>query len=178
MTPIAGFIIAVIAGWLVWDGRRAAATVLIPWLAIVAVQTWLLASGRGVSPPSTVTKFPELIGYWLVQAVFLAFALGIAAELGALRARRRGPASAGRQAMIASAVLVPASAIVVLIGALGSAPKLHHSATGNPPWYGFAGMALCIVAFAALSVATIRSRRAAARQPKDPELEKTAAGAA
>src|SRR5215472_10560752 len=67
MTPIAGFIIAIIAAWLVPSGRRAAAVVVIPWLAVLAEQTWILAAGRGHSPPSTVSQLPGAIGYWLVQ---------------------------------------------------------------------------------------------------------------
>jgi hypothetical protein len=176
MTPIAGFIIAAVAGWMVWDGRRAAGTVLVPWFGVLAVQTWLLASGRGVSPPSTVTKFPDLIGYWAVQAVFLAFPLGIASQLGALQARRHrgseGITRAGRQAAVTSAILIAASAVLAGVAVSASSPRLHHSATGSPPWFGVVGMALCIVAFAALSMVTIRNRRAAARRAADPKLEK------
>jgi hypothetical protein len=128
-----------------------------------------------------VTKFPDLIGYWAVQVVFLAFALGIAGQLGALQARRHrgsGGPRAGRQAAVASAILIGASAVLAGVAISVTAPKLHHSATGSPPWYGFAGMALCIVAFAALSVVTIRDRRAAARRAADPKLDKAAARAA
>ena len=181
MTPIAGFIIAVIAGWVVSDGRRAAGTVLVPWFGVLALQSWLLASGRGVSPPSTVTKFPDLIGYWAVQAVFLAFSLGIAAQLGTLQARRHrgseGITRTGRRAAVASAILTGASAVLAGIAISMTTPRLHHSATGSPPWYGFAGMALCIVAFAALGAVTIRDRRAAARRAADPVLEKAASRA-
>jgi len=93
MTPITGFIVAVIAGWIVRDGLRAAATVMVPFLAVLAAQTWIIAAGRAVSPPSTASRLPQAIGYWLVQAVFLALALGIAGQLGALRARRAAPAA-------------------------------------------------------------------------------------
>src|SRR5215470_4365026 len=107
---MAGFIIAIVAGWLVHDARRAAATVVIPWLGVLGVGAWLLAAGRDDSPPSTVTHFPQAIGFWTVQIVSLALALGIAAMLGSLRARQdvsRGRAGrAGRQAVLATAILV------------------------------------------------------------------------
>ena len=101
MTPIAGFVIAIIAGWIVRDPRRAAAAVVVPYLAVVAAQSWILASGRGASPPSTVTGWPGLIGYWAVQAVFLALAIGIAAELSTLRRRRMPPDDGSAEPAIA-----------------------------------------------------------------------------
>ncbi len=54
MTPLAGFIIALIAGWIARDARRAAVVVVVPYLAVVAGQTWAIYDGRGSSPPSTV----------------------------------------------------------------------------------------------------------------------------
>ncbi|MFZ0172201.1 MAG: hypothetical protein WAL04_11015, partial [Acidimicrobiales bacterium] len=69
MTPIAGLIIAMIAGFMVANGRRAASVVLVPWLVVLAYQSWYIASGRAISPPSTVTQFPSTIGYWFVQVI-------------------------------------------------------------------------------------------------------------
>src|ERR1700722_3799172 len=111
MTPIAGFIIAIIAGLMVRSGRRATAVVLAPWLVVLAYQSWYIASGRAISPPGTVTDFPSAIGYWLVQAIILAPALGIAAQLGAMGSRRH-PAGAivlARRAWMASAFGVAAA---------------------------------------------------------------------
>jgi hypothetical protein len=62
MTPIAGFIIAVIAGLVVRRGRRAALVVAVPWLIVLVYQSWYIASGRAISPPGTVTDFPSAIG--------------------------------------------------------------------------------------------------------------------
>lgn len=166
MTPIAGFIIAIVAGWLVPSGRRAAAVVVIPWLAVLAEQTWILAAGRGHSPPSTVSQLPGAIGYWLVQVALLAVALSIAWLFGALRAHRPRPdavGSARRQAAIASGLLATAAAVFVVVGVLTSAPVHHHLAGGSPPAIGFIGMALELVTVAALGVATIMRRRAAAQ---------------
>ena len=81
MTPWAGFVAAIVAGWIVRDPRRAVATVIVPFLVVLATQSWMIAAGRAVSPPSTVTQFPSCLGYWIIQAIFLALALGIAAEL-------------------------------------------------------------------------------------------------
>jgi hypothetical protein len=109
MTPIAGFLIAVIAGLAVRRGRRAALVVAVPWLIVLVYQSWYIASGRAISPPGTVTDFPPAIGYWLVQAIIVAPALGIAAparrspirhtparDLLCIRARR-GSRDQGRQ---------------------------------------------------------------------------------
>ncbi len=71
MTPLAGFIVAVLAGWLIRDPRRAAAAVVVPFLAVLAVQTWGIATGYDHSPPSTITSFPGMLGYWLVQVIIL-----------------------------------------------------------------------------------------------------------
>ncbi len=159
---MAGFIIAVIAGWLVPNGRRAAAVVIIPWLAVLTEQTWILAAGRDDTPPSTVYQLPGAIGFWLVQAVVLAVSLGIAWQLGALRARRsRRPDAADRarrQAAIASSLLAAAATVFITVSVLTSAPVHHHSATGSPPPVELIGWALSLVTFAALSVATIRRR--------------------
>src|SRR5215469_2399862 len=168
MTPIAGFVIAIIAGWIVRDPRRAAAAVVAPYLAVVAAQSWILASGRGVSPPSTVTGWPELIGYWAVQAVFLALAIGIAAELGILRRRRMAPddasAGAGHRITLASGVLAAVTAVFVVAYLLDSAPVSRHVAGGTPPVQGYVGMLLCIVTFLALSVVTFLGRRSASTE--------------
>jgi hypothetical protein len=159
---MAGFIIAVIAGWLVPNGRRAAAVVIIPWLAVLTVETWIIAAGRDDSPPSTVYQLPGAIGYWLVQAVLLAVSLGIAWQLGALRARRsRRPYAADtarRQAAIASSLLAAAATVFIAVTVLTSAAVHHHSSTGSPPPVELIGWALSLVTFAALSVATIRRR--------------------
>ncbi len=166
MTPLAGFVAAIIAGWIVRDPRRAAAAVVIPFLIVLAMQTWSIAAGDGVSPPSTVTPFSGAIGYYVFQAVFLGLAVGIAAELAALL-RARKPASdragAGRRMVLATALLAGLAVVFDAVWLLVSAPVRHHSASGAPPLQGLAGIGLCIVAFGVLSGLTIRERRAAAR---------------
>jgi hypothetical protein len=167
MTPLAGLIMAVIAGWFVRGPRLAAAVVVVPFLAVAGAQTWRIAAGDGTSPPATVIGFPQAIGYWVVQAVFLALALGIAGELGFLRARRAVPrdaAGAGtrRAAIVAGILAVPTTVFVALYVA-GSSPVRHHAASGSPPLQGFLGIVLCVVALATLSVPTVMARRSAAR---------------
>lgn len=166
---MAGFIIAIAAGWLVHDARKAAAAVVIPWLGALAVGTWLIAAGRDDSPPSTVSQFPQAIGFWTVQVVLLALLLGIAAMLGSLRAgqdlSRGRVGSTRRQAAAAAAILVTATAAFALVSVLGSAPVRHHSATGSPPLVELAGWALTVASFSALTVVTIRRRRARGRKP-------------
>ena len=111
MTPLAGFVIAVIAGWIARDARRAAGIVVVPYLAVVAAQTWAIYDGRGTSPPNTVWPFKQAISYYVVQAIILALALGVAALLGAVRARRAAShdaaARAGRRTAIQAICAAP-----------------------------------------------------------------------
>jgi hypothetical protein len=171
MTPIAGFIIAVIAGLVVRRGRRAALVVAVPWLIVLAYQSWYIASGRAISPPSTVTDFPSAIGYWLVQLIIVAPALGIAAQLGGLGSRRRDTSlgDLGSRSWIASALGVAVSVIVILCGFVwfrqqgGTVYAGHHSSGGSPPLIGILGILLSYLMCAGLGVATIMARRGAKR---------------
>lgn len=171
MTPIAGLIIAVIAGLVVRRGRRAALVMAVPWLIVLGYQSWYIASGRAVSPPSTVTDFPSAIGYWLVQVVIVAPALGIAAQLGAFgsRGRRVDPGDLARRSWIATGLSVAVSVIVILCGFVwfrqqgGTVYAGHHSSGGSPPLIGTLGILLSYLTCAGLGVATIRARHAAKR---------------
>jgi hypothetical protein len=167
MTPIAGFVIAVLAGILVSSGRRAATVVLVPWLLVLAYQSWYIASGHAISPPSTVTQFPSAVGYWLVQVIILAPALGIAAQLGA-SGHRRNPLSAtalARREWMASALGLAASVIIIVLGFIAFRPEggtvfvTHHSANGSPPLAGMLGLLLSFGICAALGVVTFIRRR-------------------
>jgi hypothetical protein len=166
MTPLAGLVIALIAGWIMRDARTAVAVAIVPFLAVTAGQTWGIADGRGISPPSTVWPVGPAISYYVVQVLILAVTLGVAAQLGALRARagtdRDGAAGAGRRTAIAAAILVPLTAVYLAAAWLASAPVLHHSADGSPPAEGLIGMALGIIALVTLGVLLLRGRRTAA----------------
>jgi len=77
MTPVAGLLIAILVGLLVRGPRQALVAATPPWLAILLEQTWLLGSGRGNNPSSTISD----PGYWVVQGISLALMLGIASGL-------------------------------------------------------------------------------------------------
>lgn len=165
MTPLAGLILALIAGWLVPNPRRAAAVIVIPFLAVLTAQTWGLADGRGVSPPDTVTPLPGAISYYVFQAVFLALALGIAAELATLRARSAARRDAASWRRVLLAVTIETALTAVFIGAYLalSAPVRHHSSSGAPPLQGVIGIGLCFVTVITLGILVLRGRRAAPR---------------
>jgi hypothetical protein len=186
VTPIAGFIIAIISGLTVRNGRRATAVAVGPWLVVLAYQSWYIASGRAISPPSTVTDFPSAIGYWLVQAVILAPALGIAAQLGRSRSGQDsgGSGSPARRAAIASALGLAVSVLVILLGFVwfrqegGTVFTGHHSSDGSPPLIGAAGLIVSYVTCAGLGLMTLRRRHAAkAAQLARSAQQETAAGA-
>jgi hypothetical protein len=137
MTPIAGFFLAVIAGWIVREPRRAAATVVLPYLAIVAVQSWAIATGYGISPPDTVTPFSGAISNWVVQLVFGLTTTGIAAEIAVLRAGARPGQPmvllAGPWYRAAVAMSICAIGTLTLLVAWLSSAKLvsQHSSSGS-----------------------------------------------
>ena len=164
MTPLAGFVAAILAGWIIREPRRAAAAILVPFLAVLAVQTWTLAAGRGDNPPSTIHG----VAYWVVQLIILAVTLGIATQLAiVLRARPSGQnAGASRRALQATAVLLVLTAAFVTGFVLDSKPVLHHNANSPLPWYGATGILACIASVIVLTVLRILQRRAGTRQQK------------
>ena len=165
MTPLAGFVAAILAGWIIREPRRAAAAILVPFLAVLAVQTWTLAAGHGDNPPSTIHG----VSYWVVQAIILAFGLGIATQLAiVLRARSTtgDGAGASRRALQATAVLLVLTAAFLTGVVLTSKPVLHHNASSPLPWYGVVGILACVASVVVLTVLHIRLRRAGAREQK------------
>ena len=163
MTPLAGFVAAILAGWIIREPRRAAAAVLVPFLAVLAVQTWTLAAGHGNNPPSTIHG----VSYWLVQAIVLAFALGIATQLASVLRTRSAAgdgAGASRRALQATAVLLVLTAVFLTAVVLESKPVLHHNANSPLPWYGATGILACVASLVVLTVLRILQRRAGARQ--------------
>jgi hypothetical protein len=186
MTPIAGFIIAIIAGLTVRNARRATAVALIPWLVVLGYQSWYIASGRAVSPPSTVTDFPSAIGYWLVQLIILAPCLGIAAQLGASGSGLHPLGRDGlvRRAWIATSVSLAVAVLVILCGFVwfrqqgGTVYVAHHSADGSPPVIGIVGLLMSFATCGVLAVMTLRRRRLArAGQPASSRQEAATTGA-
>ena len=138
MTGAVGILLALVTGWLVLDRRRMALVVAVPFLALLGFQTWHIAAGRGVSPPSAVNRFPELIGYYVVQLIILGLAFGAGDQIRKRRATAAGSLTASRPAL-ALTVNAALSALVV-VAFLFDRPVfdpgsvIHHSAQGHPPW--------------------------------------------
>ena len=161
MTGTVGILLALVAGLLVSDRRRVATAVVLPFVAVLAIQTWGIAAGRAVSPPSTVTAFPGAIPYYVVQAIIVALALGTALQVSSLRFRGGG-SSHTRAAHVACVLL---AALVVSAYGLDRpffdpGSVTHHSSSGSPPVLGIAGIALLVVVCAVLGCVTLRRRRA------------------
>jgi hypothetical protein len=163
MTPLAGFIAAIIAGWYVRNSRYALAAIVAPFLVVLGVQTWSIGAGLGHSPPSTVTSYPGAFGYWIVQVLIVAFPVAIALELGALRAPGAVTGRARQRAVVVSTGLTLVAGVFSVIFAVQASPVLHHSANGSPPAWGFAGMGLNLVVAVVLGAVVLRRRRVARR---------------
>jgi len=172
MTPIAGFFLAIIAGWIIAEPRRAAATVIFPYIAVTAVQTWSLANGFGVNPPSTVTPFSGAISYYVVQLIFFVTTVVIAAEVAVLRRHALAgkavpadpPAGSWYRTAVAAAVCATGT-LVLLVAWLADASLVtdHNSSSAGPPAQGIVGIALSLIGVVAFGVAALRARRKAAR---------------
>jgi hypothetical protein len=130
MTAIAGFILALIAGLAV-TRSQAARWVILPWVGVLAVQTTWLAAGRGNSPASSVTRFPDFIGYIIVQLVSLGLATWAANRI----AERRKPSStsdrlASPRSRVTATAVAAASALAILAATAPAHPG--HPSTGGP----------------------------------------------
>jgi hypothetical protein len=182
MTPIAGFFLAVITGSIVREPRKAAATVILPYLAIMAAQTWDIANGYGISPPDTVTPFSGAISYWVVQLVFGLIAMAIAAEIAVLRSHARVAQPAdlvvGPWYRVAVVTAIDATGTLVLLVAWLATAKLvsHHSSSGNPPAQGLIGIGLDLIGVVGFGVATIRVAIRSRRQESAPDPVGTPVG--
>jgi hypothetical protein len=160
MTVLAAFFLAILAGWIVREPRRAALTVILPYLAMVAVQTWGLANGYGINPPDTVTPFSGAISYYVVQLVFLLIAVAIAAELAVVRARAAAPPFAGPWLRAAVATAIGATATLwLIVGWLADAKLVAHHSTSGTPLVALLGIGLNVIGVVALGVAAIMVRR-------------------
>ena len=160
MTGTVGIFLAVVAGLLVADRRQVTMVVLWPFLAVAAIQTWGIGSGRGVSPPSTVTAFPGAIQYFVVQAVILALALWIARQISALRFR-----DAQARSRTSLAYAVNGVVCALLVGSveldrplLDPGSVVHHSSNGRPPVLGLAGIGTLVLVSAGFGCVTLRRR--------------------
>jgi hypothetical protein len=167
VTGLVGIFLGLSAGWLVANRRHMALAVVLPFLVILGVQTWRLAAGDGVSPPSTVTAFPGLIGYYVVQLITLGLALGVADQIRT----RRHPATSDRRFAETDRRQLTAALVanVVWCGAVVLAFRLDrhlfdpgsvttHTGNGSPPVFGVLGILSSVVVFAALGAMSLRRR--------------------
>jgi integral membrane sensor domain MASE1 len=156
VTPLFGFVIALLAGMLFRPPRVAVAAALPPWLAILALQTWHLAAGLGVNPSSTVYES----SYWVVQLLVLAPTLGVAAGISDWRSRRRGNRAEPRTSLKRDATLAGigtlASAAIgfVLLVAFGTASH-PQSGGGDIPISGVIGVGSLLLSCVIVVVAEI-----------------------
>ena len=171
MTPLAGFFLALIAGWFAREPKRAAATVVIPYLAVVArCRPGPSRRDSGTTRRNTVTPFSGAISYYVVQLVFGLLAVGIAAELGVLRGRTlaldpraAGAAGPWQRAAVATAICATATLVLMVAFVVRFAPVAHHTANGGPPLQGLAGMALSLIGFVVLGIAVLSAPPEAGR---------------
>jgi hypothetical protein len=157
MTGEVGILLAVAAGLLLAERRQVVNAVAIPFAAVLAIQTWAIHAGHGVSPPDTVTQ----AGYWVVQALIFGCALGIAVQLSALRFR-----CAARPVSVMFAYAIGAAlALLVVVGnlvrvvAADQWTVVHHSSTGSPPLLGVLGILALVLGFVGLGCVTLWQRR-------------------
>ena len=147
-----------------------AVVIVLPFLVLLGIQTWRIAAGEGVSPPSTVTRFPDLVSYYIVQVIILVFALGAADQIRLRRVRASSSASMPGDnrrltavGLVVNGVLsaVVASAFRLDRPLFDPGSVVHHSSNGSPPWLGVLGIGLSGVVFLVLGLMTlVRSRRA------------------
>jgi drug/metabolite transporter (DMT)-like permease len=147
--------------------------IVLPFLAVLAAQTWYIDSGRAKSPPSTV-QGTGMIGYYIVQLILLGLALGTANQLRIRRNRTRARTGAGAHsagmALAVNAVVAFVVAGSDLFISLSIDHGTHmHPAQGTPPAIGMLGALLCAVVFAGLAIVNRRYRRAeVAHSPLSP----------
>ena len=165
MTPLGGYVIAIVVGLLVRGPRRALAVSVAPWLAVMAAQTWNLASGRGHNPPGVLEP-----GYCVVQLVILGLTLGVVAGVSDWRSRHPFghpfPRFSAPRTITLSVVLTIASGLTaILLLVLFPVPASQRgTGNGNPPWEGLIGIAICALSVVVLGVSYLRARRNSAKQ--------------
>jgi hypothetical protein len=151
-----------------------AVVMLVPFLGVLAVQTWSIDSGHATSPPSTV-QFPGAYSYYFVQLVILGLAFAAANQVRILRLRRRGSlagvVNTQREVGIGIAInLVPSIAVVMGFafanGFFDASTKIHHSASGSPPAIAAVTMLLTILTLAVVGAMNLAARRTARLQDR------------
>jgi hypothetical protein len=180
VTPIASFLIGLIAGFTSLHPRRAILAAIPAWLTVLVIQTWAIAVSSpeqvqaGHSPPSEIAG----VGYWQVQFIALGFLLGIAASVSQLRAQRYDSASIARQngsrLRLSGAVVLQQGlavlATAVAYGAYDAASyaelfAIPHVGPGaGMPVTGALGVVLCVATLAGMMIARMWTSRSLSRQ--------------
>ena len=170
MTAVSALLLALMAGWLVPVPRLAMVAFAGPWLVALIYQTANIALGYAVSPADTVTQFPRVIGYVVVNALILALGLILSALIGERRSRavpddaRKTARDMVTRATGAGAVVVAA---LIVLGIVDHAALVwpestaHHTTNPSPPLFGILSIALCLIGIAVLGTAARRHRAAA-----------------
>jgi peptidoglycan/LPS O-acetylase OafA/YrhL len=157
VTGEVGILLALVAGVLLAERRQVVKAVAVPFAAVLAIQTWALHAGHGVSPPDTVTQ----AGYWVVQTLIFGCAVGIAVQLSALRFRGGASSVPARFAYSIGAAL----GALVVVGNLvrvvtaNQWTVAHHSSSGSPPLLGLLGILGLVAGFVGLGCVTLWQRR-------------------
>ncbi len=161
MTPVIGFIVALVAGSLVPQPKRAMQLVLLPWVTATAVQSWTIGAGVvGHSPPSTI-RSPA---YWLVQAIILGLSLGVARQAAVLRASAGDTATGDRSRLVTLIGLAVTGVVAVPATLIGRvAGTGHHSVHAGPPPFGIAFILALAVTLAACTVVLRRRQHGFSR---------------
>jgi hypothetical protein len=177
VTGFSAIFLALVAGLTMSNRRQMTIVILVPFLLVLAVQTWSLAAGLGVNPPSTVTQFPGNIAYFVVQLIIFALAFEAADQIRMLRLRRARTNSApvgdrsvepSRRVRIAILVNIVISAVAVAVfhwdsGMFDPGSVAHHTGNGSIPIGGVLGilaLPLVIVVLGAVNFAARRTQRA------------------
>jgi hypothetical protein len=168
MTGLVGIFLAVTAGWIVSSRRQLLVAIGAPFIVVLIVQTWGIAAGKGVSPPSTVTGWPGLIGYYIVQVIIFGLAFGAADQIRMRRVRRADHRSTEAEQvhqMRKALAINSGICVVALLAFLADHPLFDpgsvtkHKASGSPPVLGVGGILASAVVFGVLGVMTLMSRR-------------------
>lgn len=164
MTPLAGCILGILAGLLVWPPPRAAPAAIPPWVAVLVVQTWHLAAGYGIDSSSTVHE----PGYWVAQLLSLVLTVVIAASVSVWRSRRVSDAGGNTMTVAWTGTL---SAVAALVSFALALPIIiytssgHGQGGGGPPIFGIAGYLACAVVIVVLGIANLIAGKRAPELP-------------